>query len=165
MYFQIYYPNCWTLLRNRLISATVSELESFLNALMNSHYYCAMTTTSMCTEHSNHQLPVRAVRFNPSVGKTSTNTVLSPVWRGENRWECYKSHKMSAKVNFKILLQSGNTNVQIQILTNCILHVVLDLAKALLEKQAVLLPNLSRMFMSTCVDNSMYMENSPASAP
>ena len=40
-------------------------------------------------------------------------------------------------------------------LTRCILHVALHLAKTIFENQAILLPTLSRMFVS------MYMDNSP----
>jgi len=76
-YYKCIYPNCSTLPSNRLISpsfATVSELEAFLNA-KNSHYYCAMTTTRTCTEHSTHGLLVHAVGFNPSLARASTDIV------------------------------------------------------------------------------------------
>ena len=39
-------------------------------------------------------------------------------------------------------------------LTKCTLHIVLHLAKALCDNQAMLLPTLSRTFLSMYVDNS-----------
>ena len=81
---------------------------------------------------------------------------------------CYESHLALCKVrcdpqngsegqlqNFISIWEYKYSDPNTDKLTKCILHVVLHLAKVLLENQAVLLPKLSRMFLN------MYMNNSP----
>ena len=72
--------------------------------------------------------------------------------------QSYKGQLQNFIAIWEYKCSDPNTNK----LNKCILHVVLHLAKALLENQAVLLPNLSRMFLRTYVDNSTCMDNSPA---
>ena len=68
---------------------------------------------------------------------------------------------MAAKINSRIHcdLEYKYSDPSTDKLTKCILHVVLYLAKELLENRAALLPNLSRMFLTMYMDNSVHTDN------
>ena len=85
---------------------------------------------------------------------------------------CYKCHLEICKAssdpengskdqlqNFIAIWEYKYSDPSTDKLTKCILHVVLYLAKELLENRAALLPNLSRMFLTMYMDKSVHMDN------
>ena len=182
-YCKCIYPNCSTSPNNRLLSpsfATVSELEAFLNVissserpllLCNDHYQYVYRSPNTCA----------CCGIRPKSGKSffrhcSDVGYINSILCGEERItendvicvSCYKSHLALCKVrcdpqngsegqlqNFISIWEYKYAEPNTDKLTKCILHVVLHLAKVLLENQAVLLPKSSRMFLS------MYTNNSP----
>lgn len=162
--------------------ATLSELEVFLNInsseeqpllLCNEHYqyvYRAFNTPNACA----------CCGIQPKSGKSFHRhcpdvDLVNSVLCGEERitendvicLSCYKSFLDVCKVrsdpqngskaqlqNLIVIWEHTCSDPGTDRLTKCILHIVTYLARVLLENQAVLLPHLSRMFLSLYTSSS-----------